>query len=344
MPSAADGHAPHNRLGIDYADLSCRKYAGPIADIHTHVKSVAEARTFFAAADTYGIGPVVSMTPLDQVPALREAYGARLGFIAVPNWRAHERTEAFRASWVRDLATFRELGARFCKFWMAPPMRGNWGLTLEHEFLRPVIDRAMDLGFAFMTHIGDPVEWFAPGGRYGDPAQFGTKAAQYDQLEWFLEYVAPRTVIGAHFGGSIEDTGRLTRLLERYPHYMLDSSATKWIVRGVAAQPEAVRELLLRFPDRVLFGSDLVTDGKYDFDHYASRWWAHMIMWETAHRGESPIDDPDADGPPRLVGVDLPVTVLARLYWLNAVRIGLVDRQQAQGGASGGLAAADAAP
>jgi hypothetical protein len=113
-------------------------------------------------------------------------------------------------------------------------------------------------------------------------------------------------------GGSIENPDRLDDLLTRYPHLYLDSSATKWIVRGVAAQPDRIRALLLKFPDRILFGSDLVVADKFDFDHYASRFWAHQMMWETRYAAESPIDDPDAD-PPQLRGLDLPARPIAQV-------------------------------
>ena len=43
--------------------------------------------------------------------------------------------------------------------------------------------------------------------------------------------------------------------------------------------------------------------------------------WETACDGESPIEDPDAENPPRLVGIDLPVDVLRKMYFENARRL-----------------------
>jgi len=79
---------------------------------------------------------------------------------------------------------------------------------------------------------------------------------------------------------------------------------------------------MIRNADRILFGTDLVIDDKYDFDHYASRYWTHQMLWETPYRDESPIDDPDADQPPRLVGLDLPAPALSRLYWENAAELG----------------------
>jgi hypothetical protein len=124
----------------------------------------------------------------------------------------------------------------------------------------------------------------------------------------------------------VEDPDFLQGLLDRHANYVLDTSATKWIVREVARQPERVREFMIRNADRILFGSDLVASDKFrEFDHYASRYWAHLQMWETAYRGESPIEDPDAEQPPRLAGVDLPEDVLRALYIENAQRLELAS-------------------
>jgi predicted TIM-barrel fold metal-dependent hydrolase len=139
-------------------------------------------------------------------------------------------------------------------------------------------------------------------------------------------------------GGSLEILDLLARRLEKYPHYILDTSATKWMVRAVAEQsPQAVRDFFVAFQDRIIFGSDLVVGDKYDWDHYASRYWALQMMWETRYQGESPIEDPDggqgfdprtnnfsaarADGKPRLQGVDLPEEVLLKIYRTNAQRL-----------------------
>ncbi len=321
---AEQAHNPANLLGLDYR-APFPPPVCPILDAHTHVSLCGQTDTFFAAAEHFGIETVVSMSPLDDVPELERRYPHRLRFIAVPRWRQFELSDAFREQWIRDLRAFREHGARLCKFWSAPRMRAEHGLTLDHPFVRPVIDAAAELGYDFMVHVGDPSVWWQPGRPYADAARFGTKAAQYEQLEWFLEYVAPRTVIAAHMGGSIEEPQRLDDLLSRYPHLHLDTSATKWIVREVARRPDAARGLLLRWSERILFGSDLVVRDEYaGFDHYASRYWAQRTMWETSYRGGSPIADPDAEGDPQLAGLSLPADVLRRIYRENAERLGLV--------------------
>lgn len=313
---------PANRLGLDYREAPPRKLDAPIIDVHTHVYDVGSTAAFFEAASLYGVEKIVSMSPLDEVDRLREQYPDRLDFIGIPNWREMDRSPRFQKQWLADLAAFREKGARRMKFWMAPPMRGKYGLTLQDPFLEPLIREGLKLDFDFMVHVGDPSAWFEKDGRYADARVFGTKVEQYPQLEFLLDTVAPRSVIAAHMGGFIEKPAFLQGLLDRYPNLLLDSSATKWVVREIARRPEMTREFLLRNADRILFGSDLVVAADYDFVHYASRYWAHRMMWETDYRGESPIEDPDGNDPPRLAGLDLPIEVLQKLYRENAWRHG----------------------
>jgi predicted TIM-barrel fold metal-dependent hydrolase len=310
-------------LGLDYRAAAPHRLVGcsPI-DVHTHVHRCPTTAAFFEAADTYGIGRIVSMSPLADVPGLLTDWPGRLEFIAVPRWRELANAAHFQRQWLADLETFRTHGARVMKFWAAPRLRGDLGLTIDHDFFGPLIREGLELGYDFMVHVGDPSPWFAPGGQYADASRYGTKLRQYEQLEFLLEAVAPRFVIAAHLGGSVEEPDFLQGLLDRYSHLYLDCSATKWIVRGVADQPEWLRAFFVQNADRILFGTDIVVDGRFDFEHYASRYWAHQTMWETAYRGESPIDDPDADGAPRLAGIDLPMKVLEKLYVGNARRLG----------------------
>jgi predicted TIM-barrel fold metal-dependent hydrolase len=313
---------PANRLGLDYRAVPPRRTRVPIVDFHTHVHDSPTVGAFLEAAELYGIRKIVTMTPLDELARVEAIQPGRLAFIAIPRWRSMAKSAAFQAQWLADLHAFAERGARCMKFWVAPPLRGTHGLTLEDPFFRPLIAAGLELNLDFMVHVGDPDEWFAPGGRYADRAKFGAKREHYRQLEFLLERVAPRRVIAAHLGGYGEEPDFLQALLDRHANLMLDSSATKWVVRVVARQPARLREFLIRNQDRVLFGSDLVVGGAYDFEHYASRYWVHQQLWETANDGESPIEDPDAPAPPRLRGLDLPADALEALYFRNAARLG----------------------
>jgi hypothetical protein len=71
----------------------------------------------------------------------------------------------------------------------------------------------------------------------------------------------------------------------------------------------------------------VVTRHGLEREHYVSRYWCHRTQWESAWRGQSPIDDPDYErsenGPatPALHGLDLPAEVLRKVYRENAVRL-----------------------
>ena len=337
-PTAA---APeHNLTGQDYADRRPFRYAGPpIIDVHAHVMqtrpeakggqpppdgavdTLAQARTMLDVAAEFGVGRLYSMCPPDDIPPLRAAFGDRLGFNGPISKKPDEPDDVA----YRLLDRFLELGVEVIKFWAAPRGRER-GLFVDAPWRIEAARRARGAGVrVIMVHVSDPDAWFRT--VYADAAKYGTKTDQYVGLVRMLEMFPDMTWIAAHMGGDPEHADHLEELLERYPNLYLDTSATKWQVREVSAHRDAVRTLMLRRPDRFLFGSDLVTRHGLPRDHYASRYWAHRTLWESAWEGRSPIADPDyatePGGPatPPLLGLDLPDHVLDRIYRGNALRI-----------------------
>jgi hypothetical protein len=322
---------PYNRIGINFRAVPPRKVTPPggIIDAHAHCFNVTNTGKMFEAAAAYGIGLTFSMGPLEEVDALNAAFPGRLKFIAIPKWQSAAATEEFTTDWLKRLDAFYEKGARLFKIHMAPGTKKRWGMTFDHPIIQTVIKRAYGLGYNFMTHVCDPKAWFSPPGKYANPADgFGTFEEQFTPLEALLEKFPDRLHLGAHMGGCLEDLPLLAKRLDRFPQYVIDTSATKWILRAVAQQnAAAVRDFVIAYQDRILFGSDLVTGDAHDFDHYASRYWSHQMQWETNYNGPSPIDDPDAakdaEGvpDPQIHGLDLPADVLQKLYRTNAERL-----------------------
>jgi Amidohydrolase len=339
-PSPTVGVSPDNRLGIDYRKAPPRKVQVPggIMDIHNHTGDAGQTQAFVDAAAAYGITQFYTMASLESVPGLKARFPGKFWFVAVPAWKmGMPAVQAeFFVDWERRVDAFAEHGAKLIKFHAAPGTCRRWGITLDDPRIQQVANHAYRLGYHFMTHVGDPKAWFYGKGVYAD-GTYEPFLKQFDQLERMLEKYPDRIHLGAHMGGSLEDLEALGRRLEKYPHYVLDTSATKWIVRAVAEQStQSVRDFIIQFQDRILFGSDNVVSEKRDFDHYASRFWAHQMLWETAYDGESPIDDPDggkgfnphtgafdagvADAIPKLKGLNLPAEVLVKLYRGNAER------------------------
>ena len=315
---ANDRRGPSNRQGHDYA-LEAERMPPPpceIIDVHAHIGGPKSARLYARAAALFGITRVYSMTQLEAVPDVKEALGDLVRFNAVPDWSNPDRMEAMGRDFLHRIERFREHGAGIVKLFAAPRMRdaeeklGQPGaLALDSPMYRDVAKLASELGMAIMTHVADPDTWFAA--KYTDRDKYGTKLDQYRPLERMLDdFDVPW--IAAHMGGSPEDLGFLSGLLERHPNLHLDTSACKWMLRELGAQPTAeFRAFMETWRGRILFGSDIVTmDDHLDeaasnelamkangqqqaFDLYASRYWTLRRLFEQEGRFESPIVDPD---------------------------------------------------
>lgn len=350
MNATASATSPSNRLGLDYAAEARRlgPPPTPIIDAHLHIGGDHAARILKRAAELYGVESFYSMTPRPQVDRVREIFGPRVRFIAVPNWRAENRLAELTTQFPGTIEWFHSQGCRIVKFWAAPRaidigIEAGSGdmLRLDSPARLDAMQTAVALGMYFMVHVADPDTWFK--GKYADAAKYGTKRRQYEPLEELLDRFT-QPWIAAHLGGWPEDLEFLTGLLDRHANLYLDTSATKWIVREVSKHSrDEVIAFLKRFQGRILFGSDIVTaeehistakddnemshkasDPNEAFDLYASRYWALRTLWETDYDGPSPIADPDLhiidpdryselDAPP-LTGKALPADLLRSLY------------------------------
>ncbi len=331
----------HNVTGIDYAQRRHFRFSAPLIDVHTHVvrtqpgdqpsgppsgqgpdASLHQAETMLDAAREFGIVKTVTMCFPEDIPPLRARFGPALAFNgAISKKKLDEPDdEAYRL-----LDRFLEQGVDVIKFWSAPRGRER-GLFVDAPWRIEATRRARAAGIRlFMVHVADPDAWFRTA--YADAAKFGTKADQYLGLHCMLEMFPDLTWIGAHMGGDPEHPDHLEALLEKYPNLYLDTSATKWQVREVSPRRQAIRALICRYPERFLFGSDLVTRHQLPREHYVSRYWCQRTLWESAWEGPSPIADPDfqaAEGEPKtptLAGVCLPMEVLEKVYYRNAERL-----------------------
>jgi Amidohydrolase len=340
MTPAKDSTPEYNVTGISYADRRHFRYDGPLIDVHAHVTmthpdepadgwpggsgragDLTQAETMLAVAREFGIVRTYTMCPPQDIPPLRERFGPLLGF----NGPVHKKPDEPDDVAYRLLDQFLEQGVDIIKFW-GPPRVSDEGLPVDAPWRLEVVRRARAAGVrVFMVHISDPDAWFATA--YADIIRYGTKQEHYYGLHLLMRMFPDVTWIGAHMGGDPEDPEHLEELLELYPYFYVDTSATKWQVREVSAHREAIRALVCRHPQRFLFGSDLLTRHRQVREHYVSRYWCQRTLWESAWDGPSPVADGDyrpvAGEPPtpRLRGLELPPDVLRQLYYENVRRL-----------------------
>jgi hypothetical protein len=335
----------YNVTGQDYAERQHFRYTGPIIDIHAHVMvtrpgdpptgpplgtgpgaSTDQAEMMMSVAKEFGIVRTYSMCPVDDIPILRERIGDKLGFNGSI---AKKKIDSPDDEPYRLLDRFLEFGIEIIKYWAAPRGRER-GLFVDAPWRVEVARRAQVAGIkVMMVHVSDPDAWFRT--VYTDASKFGSKSDQYIGLERLLREFPGLKWIGAHMGGDPEHPDHLEQLIETYPNFYLDTSATKWQVREVSPRHHAIHDLICRHPDRFLFGSDLVTRHHLEREHYVSRYWCQRTLWESNWQGPSPIADPDyhgeeGDSPtPFLQGVELPTDVLEQVYYHNARRLLQLD-------------------
>jgi len=356
---------PANTLGLDY--VAAARALGPaparMIDVHTHIHGREAAKIYARVRELYGVERTYTMTQISMAAEVREVLGESVRFITMPWFRGNDPEHQHRGGYLEVIERFHgEFGARMMKLWAAPALReflpsGAVDVAdIDSAWRREHARLAVSLGMMIMVHVADPDTWFAA--RYHHGATFGTKAHQYVGLRRMLDEF-PVPWIAAHMGGWSEDLGFLDRLLTAHPNLHLDTSATKWVVRGLSGhEPSEVRDFFTRHKGRILFGTDLVTmddqlslaktgmsrmadlasSPEQAFELYCSRHWTLRTLFETGYDGPSAIADPDlamidparytAMSAPRLRGCALPADVLRALYHDTAAN--LVDRWWAE--------------
>jgi predicted TIM-barrel fold metal-dependent hydrolase len=120
-------------------------------------------------------------------------------------------------------------------------------------------------------------------------------------------------VVGAHLGSMEADTDMVAATLDRYPNFAIDTGAR---VAHLTIQPSPkVRAFLIKYQDRVLYGTDIEFSGAETGSAAVEEWETQLALdW----RYFATADNFDYNG--RTVhGLDLPPAVLKKLYHSNAV-------------------------
>ena len=107
-----------------------------------------------------------------------------------------------------------------------------------------------------------------------------------------------------------ENLARANQLLETYPNVSIDISAR---ASELGRQPYSSREFFLKFPDRILFGSDLLPE--------ESMYRLYFRFLETADEYFEYPSHASRQGRWNIYGLHLPDDVLRKVYRENAMRL-----------------------
>ena len=355
-------YRPRTELRLARAGAPARPVV-PAIDAHNHLGATPfsggwgtrDAAALGAALDGSGIAAIVDLdggqgevlrTELDRWAPL----GSRVAVFAGLDYAMWAGRDDFGEEEARRLLAGVAAGARGLKVWKhlglrARDARGRL-VPVADPRLDPLWAAAGELGIPVTIHVADPIAFFRPLDaanerweelhEHPDWHFWPTRPPGRPDLPGFppfdeviddLEAVVARhpgtTFVGAHVGCVPEDLGRVTNMLAAYANWHVDIAAR---IAELGRQPYSARELLLRFPDRVIFGTDAAPD---------PAWWAAYARFLETRDESFPYDPdggPGSQGRWEIHGLGLPVEVLRLVYAGNARRLVFRDLPGDAGG------------
>ncbi|MFG1710925.1 amidohydrolase family protein [Nonomuraea sp. M3C6] len=199
-------------------------------------------------------------------------------------------------------------------------------IMLDDPRLAPLWATAGELGIPIALHTADPVAFFEPADERNERLELLTARPDWnfsgpefpsfqrliDALEAMVCAHPATTVIGVHVGCWPENLAWVGRMLDTYPNFHIDIAAR---IAELGRVPRATRALLMRHPDRVLFGTDQIPPN-------AEAYRIHFRFMETADEAFAhSLGDPPLMGRWTISGLDLPGDVLDQVYRRNALRL-----------------------
>lgn len=166
-------------------------------------------------------------------------------------------------------------GALACKIWKNIGMRvrnaaGEWVLP-DDPLFDAIYAYLAEAGKPLLMHIGEPLACWQPldesnphRGYYSNHPEWH----MYDKpgVPAHAELIAARDrvlakhpalrAVGAHLGSLEYDVKEVANRLDRYPNFVVDTSARLHDL--IDQNRDAVRDFVLAYQDRILFGTDIV--------------------------------------------------------------------------------------
>lgn len=303
------------------------KYKGPIFDAHTHIGELDALDKMVNIEDEFGITAQIAIVhSKDGFLAAQKKYPDRFVFARYLSLTdiAHYNVEPV----IDDIIRTKDEGYSLAKTWFGPRWKDYIedvpnGFRIDSPKLEPIFQALEDNELPLLVHVADPDTYFNL--HYQDTSKYGTKDENILQLENVMERHPDIILQIPHFGAQpeIHRLPNLANWLERFPNIVVDTASSRWMARELSKDVDKAREFLIRYSDRILFGTDL-SSGRGDHEYYGGRYNAQRILWETTLLDEPlPFEDADTkdSGGTFINGLDLPLKVLRKLYWENAIKM-----------------------
>ena len=194
-------------------------------------------------------------------------------------------------------------------------------LKIDDPELDPLWDACARLKLPVFIHTADPQEFFQPidytNERWLELALFGDRRYPQDRFPSFETLMTerdnlfrrhPKTIfVAAHLGWHANDLARLGKMFDEMPNLYSEVGA---VLYDIGRQPRGAHDFFVKYQDRILFGKDSFQPEEYPYywrvfetrDEYFDYYRGYHAFW-------------------KLYGIDLPDSVLRKVYYQNALKI-----------------------
>ena len=194
----------------------------------------------------------------------------------------------------------------------------------------PVFERVRALGMTLAAHIGEPRNAWLPVDEMtvvGDRSYFGAHPEYHGlrrpDVPGYWEQVASRDrmlerhpglrVVGCHLGSLEFDVREVAERLDRYPSFAVDLSSR---ICHLQVQPSpVVREFLVKYQDRIIYGTDTMWGQEESLERIEARYVADCRYFA----GSGLMEAPDVGPGARCEALALPDRVLEKIFRANAL-------------------------
>ena len=323
---------PQTMMVVKETKILQPKY--PVIDVHNHLRNLDNAQKYLEEMDAAGVWKVISLDGLSKDNFYKKHLAASkkvspdrfivffspdFSKIEEPGWGQREAAKLEQAvkEGCRGMKIFKSLGLGF------KDSTGAW-IKVDDPRIDPVWAKCGELGIPVMIHVSDPKAFFTPldekNERYDELGAHPSWSFYGDQYPSKEEILAarnrvfarhPNTIfIGAHVGTLPEELHTVGSWLDNYPNFYIDIDAR---ISELGRQPRTARKFLLRYQDKIMFGTDTAPDRE------AYRIYYRFL--ETDDEYFDPAGGHHLQGRWNIYGVYLPDDVLEKIYNKNALKI-----------------------
>ncbi|MBN2412463.1 amidohydrolase family protein [candidate division KSB1 bacterium] len=306
----------------------------PVIDFHNHLRRLEDTEKYLEEMDNAGVWQCVSLDAnsaddfyLEHLRVSQKVSKDRFLLFFRPDFSKINEPN-FGENEAKKLEKAVAMGAKGLKISkvLGLSIKDKSGklVTVDDPRIDPIWAKCGELGIPVVIHVSDPKAFFTPVDQYNerydeliDHPGWSFYGDEYPSKEEILAArnrvfaKHPNTIfVGAHVGTLPEELHRVGMWMECYPNFYVTIDAR---ISELGRQPYTARRFLIKYQDRILFGTDTPPD--------AEAYQVYYRFLETDDEYFDPTGGHHLQGRWMIYGVHLPDDVLEKIYYKNALLI-----------------------